>query len=84
MDEKLFESIVIEAIELTRKEDFGKYKTAKFKKKMGIVHGKDYLKGVKIGYTVGMARAVCSEKKFNELHILVKNYINKTDKILGI
>ena len=81
MDDKLFELTVNEAIELTKKTDFKKYTTAKFKKNMGIVHTSDYLKGLKIGYTVATVQSLFNEKKFDELLTIVKKFLNNTDKI---
>ena len=62
---KLWQRFGKEAFEITQIHDFKSYNTAKSKKALGVVHSKDFIKGMKMGFTIGVIQAVRSEKYFD-------------------
>ena len=78
MDKKLFDSIMQEAIKLTQKQDFEAYTNVEFKKNIGITKTEDFIKGMKIGHIIGMTHSLYNKKMFDDLLIIVKDFISTT------
>lgn len=71
-EKKLWQQFGKKAFELTKKHDFKSYTTAKSKKALGVTHSKDFIKGINIGFTLGVIQALRCEEYFNTCIISMK------------
>ena len=60
--EKLWEIFGEEALELSKNYDFKSFATLKFRKSNKVTNSKDFIKGLHIGYTMGIIQKVRADK----------------------
>ncbi len=76
-NKKLWDRFGKKALELAKKKDFKALTNTESKMLFGFVHSKDFRKGLKLGYAIGIIQAIRCEKYYRTGLEHMQDYLEK-------